>query len=64
MDGSILEENLQGARIEKEVFMNQLRSYGINHVQEVFYAGMDPAGKLYISKKQDAPEQEGQYGIN
>ncbi len=64
MDGSILEENLLSSNINRSDFVNQLRNYGVDDVKDVFYAGMDSTGNLYISKKQDTPESQGQYGID
>ncbi len=64
MDGNILEENLNSAGIKEFDFLNQLKSYGVNNVKNVFYAGLDSTGNLYLSKKQNDPEYEGQYGID
>lgn len=64
MDGSILQENLRGANIKETDFLNRLQSYGITQVGEVFYAGLDSAGNLYVSKKQTRLEYNGQYGID
>lgn len=64
MDGSILQENLREANINETDFLNQLQSYGVTQVGEVFYAGLDSAGNLYVSKKQTNLEYNGQYGID
>lgn len=64
MDGNILEENLKSAKLKEDDFLYQLKIYGANNVKDVFYAGLDSTGNLYISKKQNGSEHEGQYGID
>lgn len=64
MDGHILEENLKSVNLTKQDFLLQLKNYGFPDVKNIFYAGMDSTGSLYLSEKQNVPEQEGQYGID
>ena len=64
MDGTILQENLRSANINEADFLNQLQKYGVHSVEEVFYAGLDSAGNLYVSNKQHRLEYQGQYGID
>ncbi|HBV86314.1 DUF421 domain-containing protein [Desulfosporosinus sp.] len=63
IDGNIMQENLRSAKLNEEWLKNQLNSQGISSVQEVFYAGLDSSGNLYVSKKTNNEETEGQYGI-
>lgn len=64
MDGHILEENLNTTNLKEYDFLNQLKSHGVNDLKEVFYAGIDSSGSLYISKRQHTQEYHGKYGID
>jgi uncharacterized membrane protein YcaP (DUF421 family) len=64
MDGKILMENLMSVKLDESWLKSQLSSQGIKNVEQVFYAGLDTAGNLYVSVRQpDSPEYPGQYGI-
>lgn len=64
IDGKTLEENLVSVNLDKNWLNTQLSNQGIQSVEQVFYAGLDSAGNLYVSvKQQDNQEQPGQYGI-
>lgn len=64
MDGKVLEENLKSVKLDKSWLNTQLSNQGISNVEQVFYAGLDSAGNLYVSVKQpDASEYHGEYGI-
>jgi uncharacterized membrane protein YcaP (DUF421 family) len=63
MDGRILTENLKSVKLDENWLNIQLSTQGISKVEQVFYAGLDSAGSLYVSVKQpDTEEQHGQYG--
>jgi uncharacterized membrane protein YcaP (DUF421 family) len=64
MDGSIMEENLRAAGHDTGWLMEQLEVNGIKDRCEVFYAGLDSQGNLYLSKRQKAGEKEGEHGID
>ncbi len=64
MNGRILEENLNSANIKPNDLINSLKEFGVNDIREVFYAGLDSTGSLYISKRQERIEHAGQYGID
>ncbi|WP_418792088.1 DUF421 domain-containing protein [Phosphitispora sp. TUW77] len=63
IDGKIMDENLDDAHLDKNWLTNELNKHGIYDVKDVFYAGLDTAGGLYISAKKDYQETEGQHGI-
>ncbi|MCX7709388.1 MAG: DUF421 domain-containing protein [Clostridia bacterium] len=63
IDGRLMAENLKGVNLDEQWLKNELKSYGVMNIKEVFYAGLDTAGNLYISKRQDKNETPGQYGI-
>lgn len=63
IDGKILEENLRAAQKDEQWLTHQLMLWGIHDPGNVFYAGLDSSGKLYVSKKDSSNEQPGQYGI-
>lgn len=64
IDGTLMEENLQAAGLDKAWVNNQLKSQNIKDVSEVFYAGVDNSKSLHVSKKsQNQKEKQGQYGI-
>lgn len=63
LDGAIMYENLESANLDEQWLLNQLNSQGIANIQDVFYAGLDSAGKLYVAKKNKNAETHGKYGI-
>lgn len=65
IDGKVLDENLKDAHLDEQWLMTQLNQQKINSVEDVFYAGLDTAGNLYVSLKQKREkEKHGQYGID
>ncbi|MGE7766873.1 YetF domain-containing protein [Peribacillus sp. NPDC096540] len=50
IDGTIMEENLKSAGLDKEWLTSELNKQNIKDCSEVFYAGLDNTKKLYISK--------------
>lgn len=64
LDGSIMKENLKDANVTEDALIKELEtSYGIKDVKDVFYAGLDSTGRLYVSKKNTDKETHGKYGI-
>jgi len=63
IDGGVLDENLQDAKLDREWLMGKLKDNNINSVNKVFYAGLDTSGNLYISPINRQQEKEGQHGI-
>lgn len=63
IDGNIMFENLKDANMSEEDLMNNLKMYGAKEVENVFYAGIDSTGRLYVSKRNDDGEDHGKYGI-
>ena len=63
IDGVIMRENLEDAKVTEEWLMNQLKMYQIKNVEDVFYAGVDFSKNLYVSRKNIKKEKEGKYGI-
>lgn len=63
-NGTIIEENLTNAGLDKNWLTAQLNSQNIKDASEVFYAGLDNTKKLHISKKSKSnSEPHGKYGI-
>ncbi|SDI69013.1 YetF domain-containing protein [Alteribacillus bidgolensis] len=52
-DGKIVSSNLEKLKIDKQWLEEQLQSYDIHSVSEVFYAELQKDGTLYIDKKDD-----------
>jgi len=52
IDGNILEKNLNNFNINKADLLRQLRNAGASDTKDVFYAGIDTNGELYVSMKQ------------
>lgn len=50
IDGTIMEENLTSAGLDKEWLTSELNKQNIKDCSEVFYAGVDNTKKLYVSK--------------
>lgn len=63
LDGNIMAENLSGANRDESWLRNELSKQGINDVKNVFYAGLDSSGGLYVSVRKESGEKHGQYGI-
>ncbi|MTV48543.1 DUF421 domain-containing protein [Heliobacillus mobilis] len=63
IDGEVMWENLEQANLDKGWLNRELNRFGINNPSEVFYAGLDTSGNLYISEKRKRVELEGEYGI-
>jgi len=63
LDGIIMKENLQDAKLTEEWLLGQLKMYGVENVKDVFYAGVDSSNNLYVSKRNVKEETDGKYGI-
>ncbi|KNY25637.1 YetF domain-containing protein [Pseudobacteroides cellulosolvens] len=64
IDGKVLTENLKSVKLDGNWLDTQLSNQGISSVDQVFYAGLDSSGNIYVSVKQpDTEEYHGQYGI-
>lgn len=51
LDGNIMNENLSSVSLDENWLKNELKTQGIGNYRDVFYAGLDTSGKLYISLK-------------
>ncbi len=51
LDGRIMNENLSSVNLDENWLKNELKTQGIGNYRDVFYAGLDTSGKLYISLK-------------
>lgn len=56
-------EKPSNARLDEGWLMEQINRQGIATVEEVFYAGLDSSGGLYISRKGATKETPGKYGM-
>lgn len=54
IDGKILYDNLKRVNHDEKWVEAQLKTNDIHEVEEVFYAGLNATGSLYISKKQSS----------
>lgn len=63
IDGKLLLYNLINASQDKQWLITQLKSQGVTSIKEVFYAGLDTSGNLYVSVKNYTIEKPGKYGI-
>jgi len=64
IDGNIINENLKTADLDIQWLKSQLNMNNIKDASDVFYAGVDNAKNLYLSKKNNSnTETEGKYGI-
>ncbi|BBF41693.1 hypothetical protein lbkm_0373 [Lachnospiraceae bacterium KM106-2] len=63
LDGNIMFENLKEVKQTKDWLLNELKHFNVSNVNNVFYAGLDTSGKLYVSIKNNSSEKEGKYGI-
>lgn len=51
IDGSIIHQNLQKAKLDEEWLRNKLESLGVNSVKSVLFASLDSNGNLYFQNK-------------
>lgn len=63
IDGEVMHENIADAHLDEAWLKDQLRQRGISSPKEVFYAGLDTQGYLFVSKKRAGEEKPGKYGI-
>ncbi len=64
VDGNVMQENLKSVNLDQQWLMTQLNAQGIQDVNQVFYAGLDTSGNLYISPRtKNDREEHGKYGI-
>ncbi|MFZ5987340.1 MAG: YetF domain-containing protein [Bacillota bacterium] len=63
IDGKIMQENLSDANLNEQWLLDQLKGHGAQNPEDVFYAGLDTSGNLYVSKRQNAHEKDGKHGI-
>ena len=63
IDGRVMSENLKATYLNEEWLIDRLSKNGVNNISDVFYAGLDTSGNLYVSKKGTDKETHGKYGI-
>ncbi|WP_372998348.1 YetF domain-containing protein [Lutispora sp.] len=63
IDGNVMLENLKDVNLNEEWLLSKLGEQGIGNAGEVFYAGLDTSGNIYVSKKNNGNEKHGKYGI-
>ncbi len=63
LDGEIMEENLKAKNLDEDWVTCELNKRGIKDIDDVFYAGLDTAGNLYVSLRNKKEEEEGEYGL-
>lgn len=63
INGKILEENLQDTHLDKKWLTNELEKQNFYKIEDVFYAGLDTLGNLYVSERNKSQEKHGQHGI-
>jgi uncharacterized membrane protein YcaP (DUF421 family) len=63
LDGSIMSENLKDINLDEQWLQDQLKDHGIANIKEVFYAGLDSSGSLFVSKRRKTREKHGQHSI-
>lgn len=51
IDGKIMYNNLKSTNHDEKWVRQQMKTQNINDVEEVFYAGLNSGGVLYVSKK-------------
>ena len=51
IDGRVMIKNLQKANLDIEWLKNELSKYGINDLNDVFFASLDTNGNLYYQEK-------------
>lgn len=64
IDGNIMSENLKDINLDEQWLHNKIKGYGVTNIREVFYAGLDSSGNLFVSKRQEGSERHGQHGID
>lgn len=50
-DGKLFEENLIKSGVDKQWLMNNLSTYNVEHISDIYLATIDSFKKLYVSKK-------------
>ena len=63
MDGTVLEENLRGVNLDRDWLMQKLQAKNYNSIEDIFYAGLDTSGNLYISSRNRGQVKKEQSGI-
>lgn len=63
VDGEILENNLLDIKLDNQWLKEAIAREGYQSPREIFYAGLDTQGNLYISPRQKGHEEHGQYGL-
>lgn len=63
IDGNVMKDNLQYVNLNEQWLKDQIKGYGIQKITDVFYAGLDTAGNLYVSKRRTSTEVAGKHGI-
>ena len=63
LDGKVMKENLKMSGLDEAALNNMLAANDVKDISEVFYAGLDANGGLYVSKKTNKEEQHGEYGL-
>ncbi|MFD2613974.1 DUF421 domain-containing protein [Paenibacillus gansuensis] len=58
-DGNIITKNLRHAGYDDKWLQQKLREQGVQSIGEVFYAGVDGQGALYVSKRDKAGIESG-----
>jgi len=51
VDGKIVKRNLKELQLSREWLEDQIKSYGVQSVQEVFFAELQSDGTIYLDKK-------------
>jgi len=51
IDGKIMYDNLISTNHDEQWIKQQLRTYNVKDIEDVFYGGMDTSGNLYISTR-------------
>ncbi|PPA69046.1 hypothetical protein C4B60_17165 [Jeotgalibacillus proteolyticus] len=52
-DGKIIEQNLEKLNISKEWLVESLKASGVKSLSDVFYAGMQKDGTVYVDFRED-----------
>ncbi|MEQ4484856.1 DUF421 domain-containing protein [Cohnella silvisoli] len=52
VDGKIVKRNLKELHLNREWLEERIKSYGMQSVQEVFFAELQSDGSLFLDKKQ------------